>query len=58
MRAERRSSATAPPDVLARHAEEIDGLTMQVASLKVYELASCLFYLLDSCGCACRLALL
>ena len=36
MRAERRSSAGTPPDVLARHAAEIDRLTMHVASLKVY----------------------
>ena len=38
MRAERRSSAGAPLDVLARHAAEIDRQTMQVASLKVQEI--------------------
>ena len=40
MRAERRSCAGAPPDLLARHAAEINRLNMQVASLKVEAIQS------------------
>ncbi len=35
LRAERRPAAGAPPEMLARHAAEVEGLVLQVATLQV-----------------------
>ena len=39
MRAERRLPGDVPQDLLARHAAEVEGLAMQLASLKVRDLS-------------------
>ena len=39
MRAERRPHGDVPADLLARHAAEVEGLAMQLASFKVHHLS-------------------
>ena len=39
MRVERRPPSDVPPDLLAQHAAEVEGLAMQLASLKVHDLS-------------------
>ena len=43
MRAERRTAGGAPPNLLARHAAEVEGLAIQLATLKASSLSAVLF---------------